>query len=505
MGKTDTNNLGQYFTPPNVAQYMSHEIVRSLPNKGKVVDPCIGMNIFFSYLGDEDISLLGVEIDANLISKKTRNFFNHPHRKLIIGDFIDQQFDANFDGVIMNPPYTRQEKVSLATKQKLTAISKDAGIAMSAKANLYVYFVLKGLLMLKEGGTLVAITYDSWLYSSFGENFKKFLLRHFYLKRIIHFKHDAFEGVDVGATLIIIEKSKSSSAIEYFEYESATDFPAQSNTLNYHNLTPDDLIDFNDYTTIHQQLDFSESFFQPLEKLSTKTPWRGSSSPSNKHFLFKSSDKGLTPILKKTPQSSYSVSAIDCVYAFVFTEDSPNSSRERMESIKRKILQSDISDSLRNKIDSQPRWYTFPIKPGGDIIFNYYYRDNPRFIMNADNLPTMGNYYNINCSEYAYETFALLNSSLTRYALIKSSKSQGKGLKKIQLYKFSKVNVLNLNTFNEADLSKLNALAKKLSDGLKAEQALLSIDEIVLKHYCHMAGEDYNKVKSIIHGEIKNE
>ena len=261
MGMTDLNNLGQYFTPANIAEYMANEVISAKPSVGSVLDPCIGENIFFSFLDDNMIDLQGVEIDETLINGETNTFFNKPNRNLIIGDFIDQKFDRQFDAVIMNPPYTRQEMISFDTKKKLQTIKNVAGIELSAKANLYVYFLLKGLFLLKTNGLLVAITYDSWLYSSFGTNFKKYLVEKHNLKQIIHFKNNAFDGVDVGATILVIEKGGTTNFTKYSEYESANSFSLFTRDSVQQSLAPNDLLNFNDYTFSNEVIQFPSSQF----------------------------------------------------------------------------------------------------------------------------------------------------------------------------------------------------------------------------------------------------
>ena len=498
MGISDTNNLGQYFTPANIAEFMANEVISVKSSSKNVLDPCIGENILFSFLDFNSINLQGVEIDGSLIKEQTRDFFNQPDRDLIIGDFIDQKFDKKFDAVIMNPPYTRQEMISLATKKKLESIKNAIGIQLSAKANLYVYFLLKSMLLLKDNGVLVAITYDSWLYSSFGTNLKQYLIDNHNLKKIIHFKNDAFNGVNVGATLLVIEKGGETNFIKYKEYESANSFSLSSLNSEFQPLTPEGLLNFNDYIFSKCSIDFPSSHFVALEDLADRSPWRGTSSPANKNFLFKENSKGFSPILKKTPQDAYSMSIKDAIYAFSVTpENNVFEIRERLEGIKNTLLETG-SKALKEKIKKNSYWFKFPLKPGGEILFNYYFRDNVKFILNRDNIATMGNYYNISCPFTMYETFALLKSSLTRHALRRYSKSQGKGLRKIQLYKFNKIPVLPLEKFTINELEILKRLGKLLANG---EDVINEIDDLVLNRYCQLLNLDYVNIKPIIDTE----
>lgn len=500
MGKTDTNNLGQYWTPDNIAEYMSSELLKVVPENGIVLDPCIGKNIFFSYLSSSKIHLKGIEIDKNLVSSTISSFYDHKNRNLEIGDFIEFSFNQKFDAIVMNPPYTRQEKLSSETKIKLRDICKRAGINISAKANLYLYFVIKSLLLLKDGGTLIAITYDSWLYSSFGDRFKQYLLEKYSIKKIIHFKHEAFDGVDIGATLLIIQKNKPLQSIEYIEYYSAKKFLPQDCNVETYNLLPQELIEFNEHTSKKQTINFPEKYFQPLIEISEKTPWRGTSSPSNKFFIYKDKSDGLTPVLKKIPKNNYSATNKDCVYAFSFSELDSETSMKRLQDIRTSILSNKVSDSLRNKVLSDEFWYKFPIKQGGNIIFNYYFRNNPKFIMNAERMATMGNFYNLIVTD-VFEYFALLNSSLTRYVFERNSKNQGRGLRKIQLNRFITIPIMKLSLFDRIEKEKLGELGKKLSLTKNVKPIIKNIDTIVVRKYCKTIGLDISEVTELLKSE----
>src|SRR5690606_38001349 len=75
-----------------------------------------------------------------------------------------------------------------------------------SKSNLYLYFLIKSIFHLKENGVLVAVIYDSWLYSDFGNFLKEAFTRFGFLKEIYHFKNTAFPDAEVGATVIYFQR-----------------------------------------------------------------------------------------------------------------------------------------------------------------------------------------------------------------------------------------------------------------------------------------------------------
>lgn len=100
--------------------------------------------------------------------------------------------DNGFDIVIGNPPYVRQEKIAdprqdnpdvnqrKEYKGKLqTAIRLDwpePPVNVSGKADLYVYFYLRGLALLNPKGTFCFITSNSWLDVGYGKELQEFLV-----------------------------------------------------------------------------------------------------------------------------------------------------------------------------------------------------------------------------------------------------------------------------------------------------------------------------------------
>src|SRR3989338_2518294 len=69
--------LGQVFTSPNVARLMIDILRQDLSPHSKVLDPCIGKNIFFNeYVNkkNHNTKLIKLEINRSLITEKERNF-----------------------------------------------------------------------------------------------------------------------------------------------------------------------------------------------------------------------------------------------------------------------------------------------------------------------------------------------------------------------------------------------------------------------------------------------
>lgn len=501
MGKSDINNLGQYFTIDKVARFMNSFIEREVISGGSILDPCIGKNIFFQELKNNNFKLTGLEIDENLINQDIRNFYKQFDRKLIIGNYITHEFPNKFDAVVLNPPYTRQEKISDETKKHLTKITTELGLKISKRANLYIYFVLKSLSLLKNGGLLVAITYDSWLYSSFGEPFRKYITDNYELQQIVHFKNHAFVGVDVGATIIIIKNKKNGKDFSYVSLQNPDELDKAKNEGSYTKLSYLDLGRFDDHVIKQEKIVFNPEHFKRLADYSEKTPWRGAESSINKYFLFKTNKiSGLSQIIKYSSTRSYFVDSQNTIFALSAPEHVLNIEvKEYLANIKMKILNDQDLVALKKRVLTNPYWYKFQLRNGGNVIFNYYFRDNIKFFFNFKCLPTMGNFYNLEINNNIFPTFALLNSALTRHTIKRFSKNQGRGLKKIQLNQFNEIPVIRLDLFTTKEIEQLQTLGQQLSQAQEnIDQIIDNINRIVLLKYSKVAKQDINILNKII-------
>jgi predicted Fe-Mo cluster-binding NifX family protein len=70
------------------------------------------------------------------------------------------------------------------------------------------------------------------------------------------------------------------------------------------------------------------------------------------------------------------------------------------------------------------------------------------------------NFYILNIKDNELANFSVLNSSFTRLNTLSNSRSQGNGLRKIQLYEFKEVKVIDVKKLSEPTIKKLELLEK---------------------------------------------
>ncbi|MGO9019121.1 MAG: Eco57I restriction-modification methylase domain-containing protein [Syntrophobacteraceae bacterium] len=99
-------------------------------------------------------------------------------RWLMQGDFLIEPPEGQFDFVVGNPPYVRQELIPAP----LLAEYRRRYPTMYDRADLYIPFIERSLLMLAEGGSLGFICADRWMKNRYGGPLRNLVSEKFHLK-----------------------------------------------------------------------------------------------------------------------------------------------------------------------------------------------------------------------------------------------------------------------------------------------------------------------------------
>ena len=105
----------------------------------------------------------GYEIDRKLFDNVKNKYTKY---NLVNADFLSCSTEQLYDGIIMNPPYIRHEKINDlkelgVSKEKLS--ENDLFNSLPHTANMYMYFIVKGFSLLRMGGEMIVIFPSSWI------------------------------------------------------------------------------------------------------------------------------------------------------------------------------------------------------------------------------------------------------------------------------------------------------------------------------------------------------
>ena len=122
-----------------------------------------------------DYTMPGVPLHGSYSTKKIKEKAMPPAP-------VEPEWEGGFDAVIGNPPYVRQE--SLSDFKSYFELHYEA---FDGVADLYTYFMEKGVKLLRDGGLFSIIVSSSFLRATYGEPLRRTLKRHAAVVRIVDF------------------------------------------------------------------------------------------------------------------------------------------------------------------------------------------------------------------------------------------------------------------------------------------------------------------------------
>ncbi|MEO5357767.1 MAG: SAM-dependent methyltransferase [Nitrospirae bacterium YQR-1] len=164
-------------------------------------------------------------LSKDFFEVKTGDTFKFPPPKLTAGsDFMINETIPQFDTIVGNFPYIRQELIERRIKGYKSDIEKiliadwradypelfnNGGTRLSGQADIYAYLFFHAARLLKEGGRMGIVTSNSWLDVAYGYELQKFFLKKFKIVAVIESRCEAwFEDAAVNTVFIILELCK---------------------------------------------------------------------------------------------------------------------------------------------------------------------------------------------------------------------------------------------------------------------------------------------------------
>lgn len=436
-------DLGQFFTKGIVAQYMVS--LFDLPKYATIMDPCYGAGSFLKALTSNGFTnVTACEIDATLFNE-TKN--RYPQFRLLNADFL--QFDGIFDGIIMNPPYIRQEKIDeLAeygiTKERLR--SNPVFDGLPSTANMYMYFIMKAIDLLKDGGQLIVIFPCSWMNARTGHSFKNSMLAKCGLEKQIHIYGDVFEKealVDVVILKMIKGRLNLATQEEYLEAKEGKLCSISSSK--------------------RQEL---QIFEYPFSELATIR--RGMTTGCNEMYINPDLPCNALSCFKAILSSPKSITGYSTENArldnllFPTGEISSSEVLDYLKFWERKIIEDKKPKTLYQRIESDDKWYELREICGEGILFSYFVRNDMKFVLNKTGVLARDNFYVIKPKVDDLVLFALLNNYYTFYQLESNGKRYGAGLLKLQRYDLEKLKFPVYDYISDNDKKEMVRLSRKL-------------------------------------------
>lgn len=152
--KLDKKHLGQVFTSDEIVNKMCSLI----KNGNEILEPSCGDGAFLKALKGRNLT--AIELDSSVA-----------HKDADIMDFFDYSTSNKFDTIIGNPPYVKYNDIDKETKNKLKHFSS----LFDKRSNLFLFFIYKCTIHLKDGGEIIFITPRELFHLTSSKNLNRWL------------------------------------------------------------------------------------------------------------------------------------------------------------------------------------------------------------------------------------------------------------------------------------------------------------------------------------------
>ena len=412
------STLGQVWTPANIAEEMMKKIGEFTNENSRILDPAGGPGTFFLAAQKTSLKFRSFdvfEVDLRLTQYIEENF-DSSCLKIFLRDFLTyEHLESSYDAAVLNPPYIRHELIDLREKQILgNTILARTSRNFTKRINYFGYFILLSASLLKPGGVMCAIVYDSLKSTRYGQEILDYLLSSgsFISREIIS---APFENRMIDAEILLWKKNTSQLA------------------------EPLELL-------FEENLKVKEGYCLLSDLAIVK---RGTSFLKREYFLDKDSKHDSKFIEMVTKQPLTSGLLVEPNTYGLFKSDNPEEDRTKLDQIK--------------QIYNDPKLQSLSALPTpiyGDILFNYYIRENARHLLNEKNLPASDNFYCVTPRnrEMRVIHWVLANSSQNIKNLLRASRTQGSGLRKLQLFEFASSYFPDYRKFEPEDIHVINEI-----------------------------------------------
>lgn len=270
--KVNTKNFGITYTPTKVVNLLFDETIGEHfqeYSQKKVLDPSIGTgNFFIKFLIkqkelDKNFSLVEF-IENNLYGYDIKEeniyfcklnlillclIFNEDVEDLkfnifhsdIISEYLEGTLDTNFDLIIGNPPYVKQQNL----EENYREILKSNFKTIYSNYNLYYAFIELSAKLLNENGRIIFLVPNYILKIKSAQYLRELLIKDNWIERIIDFEtNKIFSGID---TYTMILSLKKNSDITLFKVINNPDKPIdeinwKTKKLTFNHLNSIDLV-----------------------------------------------------------------------------------------------------------------------------------------------------------------------------------------------------------------------------------------------------------------------
>ncbi len=497
--------FAQFFTPAQLADVMASWLTGNTRLQ-TVLEPAFGLGIFTRCLMQKkaNLSIKGFDIDTRIFREAQKVFAPHPNVNLLLQDYMYNDWDNKYDGIICNPPYFKFHDYD--NKCVLKEMEQRLSCRLSGFTNLYALFILKSIHQLNENGRCAYILPSEFLNSNYGTLVKTHLIKTRTVRHIIvfDFEENVFDDALTTACLILCANDNATDNVQFTSLKTIHNIDSVWQAIAcYPTPLPcsplykiDDLdptIKWKNYYkgNTHNQ-------FNKLIPFSTHAKvTRGIATGANDFFTFnisKAEEHGIDKkFLLPCICHSMDVKAVSFTtkhFSELTTQNKKvfllNALNAHNENVDRYInMGKELNIDKRYLTASRKPWYALEKRPPAPIWVSVFNRSGLNFVRNKAKVANLTTFHCIYpnadmFSEISTDLlFAYLISNTARLIFENNCREYGNGLQKFEPNDLNKAMMLNLSVMPIETKRKMEKLYTDNMDNPPIEE----IDKILLQHF----------------------
>ena len=415
-------------------------------------------------------------------------------------DYMFNDWENRYDGIICNPPYFKFHDYE--NKTTLKEIEEKLGLKLNGFTNLYTLFLLKSAYQLNAGGRAAYIIPSEFLNSDYGKLVKSYLIKNKLLRYIIifDFEENVFDDALTTASILLFANDNEKSEVEFINIKTLEElFDLQKKFSAYPKIKSQNAIAFSKLNPeIKWRAYYQE---QNATRFKNLVPFsnfgkvvRGIATGANEYFTFNQSkakqfnidEKYLLPCVTKS---------VDIDGAFFTADDFANlkeqdrfvyllNATEPKEPALKKYLAKGEAEEVNKKFLTASRnpWHTLEKRPPSPIWVSVFNRNGLRFIRNEAKISNLTTFHCIYLNLFSEPKvdllFAYLLTAISKDIFNDNRREYGNGLQKFEPNDINKSLMVDIDRIEKKDEKMIlelyheyrkTALKKQPKEGLLEE------------------------------------
>ncbi|MDR1483852.1 MAG: N-6 DNA methylase [Planctomycetaceae bacterium] len=506
--------FAQFFTPFPIADLMTKWLLGN-ENLQTVLEPALGLGIFSRLLlsKNEKLNIKAFEIDNTIYQHAEKHFANTPNVCLLPQDYMENDWQNKYDGIICNPPYFKFHDYD--NKTVLHEVEEKLNCSLTGFTNLYTLFLLKSLYQLKPNGRCVYLVPSEFLNSDYGKLIKLQLIKTGMLRHIavVDFEENVFDDALTTASIIFCANDQLADTVHFHHIRSLNglnvldkiieDYPQCSITSNTYTLSD---LEPNIKWKAYYQKQNSKQYKHLVPFSVYAKVVRGIATGSNDFFTF-TKEKSNQYAIDEHFLLPCICKAVDVRKAIFTVKDF-----ERLKERNKKIFLFNAENSNDKNVikyirkgeaegidkkyltASRTPWYSLERRPPAPIWVGVFNRTGLRFIRNESGIANLTTFHCVypqqNNLLFGIDTDLLSAYLLTDTAkkiLTDNSREYGNGLQKFEPNDINKGMMLDLERLPKSDKKTIIKLYQQFRENefadIQNKTLIDQIDRLFIESY----------------------